>query len=78
MANFKVADTQQAKIVYSYERTKKILYKTNAAIWKQKMCKIMQMTRRTTRLYIIVHNYSAVFSMYMVTITKRSEGSHKA
>jgi hypothetical protein len=76
MANIKYADAQQAKIVYSYEHTKEKSFKKNVAIWKHEMCKLIQMTHRTTCLFIIVHNYSAVVSIYMVTITKKSEGSH--
>jgi len=63
---------------YIYESTKEKLYKINAVIWQQKMCKIFQMTTSTTSLYIIVPNYNVVFNVYVVTITKKSGGSHKA
>jgi hypothetical protein len=32
MNNFKLADAQQAKIIYSHKRTKEKLYKTSVAV----------------------------------------------
>jgi hypothetical protein len=40
MNNIKFANTQQTKVVYNYKNTKAKLYKTSAAIWLNKICKI--------------------------------------
>jgi hypothetical protein len=39
----KIVDAQQAKLRNSYKNTKLNLFKTNAAIWFNKMCKIKQL-----------------------------------
>ena len=39
----KVIDTQQAKLRNNYKNTKLKLFKTNAAIWFNKMCRIKQL-----------------------------------
>ena len=36
--NIKFIDAQQAKLAYQYKNTKRKLYKTNAAIWYNKVC----------------------------------------
>ena len=35
--NIKFIDAQQAKLAYQYKNTKRKLYKTNAAIWYNKI-----------------------------------------
>ena len=37
--NIKFIDAQQAKLAYQYKNTKRKLYKTNAAIWYNKICR---------------------------------------
>ena len=37
--NIKFVDAQQAKLAYQYKNTKGKLYKTNAAIWFNKICR---------------------------------------
>ena len=38
--NIKFIDAQQAKLAYQYKNTKRELYKTNAAIWYNKIKKL--------------------------------------
>jgi hypothetical protein len=40
MSNIQFANAGQAKAVYNYKNTKEKLYKTNAAIWFNEICKI--------------------------------------
>ena len=37
--NIKFIDAQKAKLAYQYKNTKRKLYKTNAAIWNNKICR---------------------------------------
>jgi hypothetical protein len=41
MRNINFGSAQQAKAAYDYKNTKEELYKTNAAIWFNKICKIV-------------------------------------
>jgi len=41
MRNLKFANTQQATAPYNHKNTKEELYKTNAAVWFNKICKIV-------------------------------------
>jgi hypothetical protein len=40
MNNIKFANVQQTKAVYNYKNMKAKLYKTSAAIWFNKICKL--------------------------------------
>jgi len=40
MNNIKFANAQQTKVVYNYKNMKAKLYKTIAAVWFNKICKI--------------------------------------
>lgn len=41
MRNLKCANTEQTTAAYNYKNTKEELYKTNAGIWFNKICKIV-------------------------------------
>jgi len=42
--SLKFIDTKQAKEIYHYKNTKMKLYRTNAAIWYNKTCRLKQLT----------------------------------
>jgi hypothetical protein len=42
--NIKFIDAKQAKDVYEFKNFKRKLYKTNAAIWYNKICRQKQLT----------------------------------
>jgi hypothetical protein len=42
--NIKLCNAEQAKLVHQYKNTKMKLYKNNAAIWYNKMCRARQLT----------------------------------
>jgi hypothetical protein len=42
--NIKLHNAEQAKPIYQYKNTKTKLYKNNAAIWYNKICKAKQIT----------------------------------
>ena len=44
VSNFQIVTAQQARIVYKYKNTNQKLFKTNAAIWFDKMCRINHLT----------------------------------
>jgi len=50
--NFKVTDTQQAKIIKIFKNAKQKLFKTNAAIWINKTCRINKLTSQYIRIKI--------------------------
>jgi hypothetical protein len=61
--NVKFASAKQAKETYQYRNTKEKLYKTNAVIWYNKICRKKQLTpnyipinrKLSTNLYGIHH-----------------------
>ena len=44
--NIKFIDDQQAKLAYQYKNTKRKLYKTNAAIWYNKILMMGEIVTR--------------------------------
>ena len=42
--SLKFIDIKQAKEIYHYKNTKRKLYRTNAAIWYNKTCRLKQLT----------------------------------
>ena len=49
--NLKFSKAKQAKEIYQYKNIKRKLYKTNAAIWYNKICRLKQLTQT----YINIH-----------------------
>ena len=42
--SLKFTEAKQAKEIYHYKNTKRKLYRTNAAIWYNKTCRLKQLT----------------------------------
>ena len=59
--NIKFIDAQQAKLAYRYKNTKRKLYKTNAAIWYNKIRSkaIANKKRNCCILLDLFHHYKA-------------------
>ena len=51
--NLKFSEAKQAKEIYQYKNSKRKLYKTNASIWYNKICRL----KRLTPTYINIHIY---------------------
>ena len=54
--NIKFIDAQQAKLAYQYKNTKRELYKTNAAIWYNKICRQRRLTPKYVNIRINGNN----------------------
>ena len=54
--NIKFIDAQQTKLAYQYTNTKRKLYKTNAAIWYNKMCRQKRLTPKYVNIRINGNN----------------------
>jgi hypothetical protein len=50
--NIKFIDTKQAKEIYQFKNIKRKLYRTNAAIWYNKICWQKQLTPKCITIWI--------------------------
>ena len=64
MDNFKVNDTQQAKIIKILKNAKQKLLKTNAAVWIIKICMINKLTPQYIRIKMIGNEQSKNTKLY--------------
>ena len=68
--NIKFIDAEQAKLAYQYKNTKRKLYKTNAAIWYNKICRQKRLKPKYIccillelfHYYVLTSFYSIYFS----------------
>jgi len=54
--NIKFIDAQQAKLTYQYKNIKRKLYRTNAAIWYNKICRQKQLIPTYVNMSVWVPN----------------------
>jgi len=52
LTNLKICVAKQAKLIFQYKKIKIKLYKTNAAIWFNKTCRIKQLTPNYIKIRI--------------------------
>jgi len=59
LTNLKICIAKQAKLIFQYKKIKIKLYKTNAAIWFNKTCRIKQLTPNYIKIRIKGNNTRA-------------------
>jgi len=59
LTNLKICVAKQAKLIFKYKKIKIKLYKTNAAIWFNKTCRIKQLTPNYIKIRIKGNNTRA-------------------